>query len=87
MAQVSFSGEVAAENGQPVLFITERCVFELSSEGLVLIEIAPGVDLEKDILGQMKFKPIIAKDLKTMEQRFFNTDESLGLKELWAKKN
>ncbi len=85
VAQISFSGEVAAENGQPVLFITERCVFELSGEGLVLIEIAPGIDLEKDILGQMDFKPIIAKDLKIMDQRFF-TDEPLGLKALWETK-
>jgi propionate CoA-transferase len=85
VVQVSFSGEVAAENNQPVIYITERCVFKLSNEGLVLIEIAPGVDLEKDILGQMGFKPIIARDLKIMEKRFF-TDEPLGLKAFWANK-
>ena len=84
VAQVSFSGEVAAETSQPALYVTERCVFELSGDGLILTEIAPGVDLEKDILGQMGFKPIIAKDLKTMDPKFF-TDGPLGLKELWAK--
>jgi propionate CoA-transferase len=84
--QISFSGEVAVEHNQPVLYITERCVFELSKEGLVLIEIAPGIDLEKDILGQMDFKPIISRDLKIMDSKFFSGD-SLGLKALWENRS
>ncbi|SHJ24954.1 propionate CoA-transferase [Dethiosulfatibacter aminovorans DSM 17477] len=76
--QVTFSGDYAAETGQPVLYITERAVFELSKEGIVLTEIAPGVDLEKDILANMAFKPIISENLKLMDERIFR-EEKMGL--------
>lgn len=77
--QITFSGDYALEVGQPVLYITERAVFELRKEGLVLTEIAPGVDLQKDVLDQMGFVPIISADLKTMDERIFK-DELMGLK-------
>jgi len=66
------------ETKQPILFISERAVFQLTSEGLLLIEIAPGVDLEKHILAKMEFKPLIAKDLKLMDERIFK-DGRMGL--------
>ena len=69
--QITFSGKVARREGQKILFVTERCVFKLIPEGLMLTEIAPGVDLEKDILGQMGFRPLIAPDLKPMDSRIF----------------
>ncbi|SJZ63413.1 acyl CoA:acetate/3-ketoacid CoA transferase [Garciella nitratireducens] len=76
--QITFSGEYALQVQQPVLYITERAVFELIEEGLLLKEIAPGIDLKKDILEQMDFKPMIAKDLKEMDIRIFQ-QESMGL--------
>ena len=75
--QVTFSGAYAQEKGQPVLYITERAVFQLTPEGVELIEIAPGVDLQKDVLDQMDFKPIM-KDVKTMDERIFR-DALMGL--------
>ena len=75
--QVTFSGEYAQSIGQPVLYVTERAVFELTAEGVELKEIAPGVDLEKDILAHMGFKPII-KDVKLMDERIFR-EEKMGL--------
>jgi propionate CoA-transferase len=75
--QVTFSGEYAQSIGQPVLYITERAVFELTPEGVELKEIAPGVDLEKDILAHMGFKPIM-KDVKLMDERIFR-EEKMGL--------
>ena len=68
--QVTFSGEYAVEKGQPVLYITERAVFELTPEGVELKEIAPGIDLQKDVLDQMDFAPIV-RDVKPMDSRIF----------------
>jgi propionate CoA-transferase len=78
--QITFSGARAAALGQKVLYVTERCVFRLVPDGLELIEIAPGADLERDILAQMSFKPLIAASLKTMDARIFR-DEPMELKE------
>jgi len=77
--QVTFSGKYAAEKGQPVLYITERCVFQLTTQGMELIEIAPGIDLKKDILAQMDFKPVI-QEPRLMDARIFRL-EPMGLKE------
>jgi propionate CoA-transferase len=62
--QVSFSAKYALESGQEVLYVTERGTFQLTDSGLLLVEIAPGIDIEKDILSIMEFTPKIAKDLK-----------------------
>lgn len=77
--QISFSADYARENDQKVMYITERAVFTLGEKGLKLIEIAPGIDLEKDILAHMDFKPEIAEDLKVMDPALFSP-EKLGLK-------
>ena len=76
--QITFSGNFANKNGQRVLYITERAVFQLKQEGLTLIEVAPGIDIQKNILDQMNFTPLIAKDLKLMDTRIF-LDERMGL--------
>ncbi len=76
--QISFSAEYAMETGQEVLYITERAVFKLTEKGLMLIEIAPGIDLEKDILDKMEFKPLISENLKEMDARIFR-EEKMGL--------
>ena len=74
----TFAGEVAFNHGQKVLYITERCVFRLTRRGLELIEIAPGVDLDRDILANMDFTPAIAPDLKLMPECIFR-NEPMGL--------
>lgn len=76
--QVTFSGKIANENNKKVTYVTERAVFNLTKEGLKLVEIAPGVDLQKDILDQMEFKPIVADDLKLMDSKIF-IDKKMGL--------
>jgi propionate CoA-transferase len=76
----SFSGEYARRRGQPVLYITERCVFSLGLEGLSLTEIAPGMDLERDILANMDFRPAISPHLTEMDGRVFR-DEPMSLRE------
>ena len=69
--QVSFSGDYAIENQKQIIFISERAVFRLDPQGLTLQEIAPGVDLHKDILCQMEFVPNLAKNIKLMDMRIF----------------
>lgn len=75
---ITFSGDYARENGQTVLYVTERAVFEMTSEGLVLKEIAPGIDLENDILAQMEFVPLMPKPPVLMDSRIF-CEERMGL--------
>lgn len=77
---VTFSGSYARERGQRVLYVTERCVFELTSDGMALVEIAPGVNLEKDILEQMAFTPVIKDQPRLMEPEIFKP-ESMGLRD------
>ena len=71
--QITFSGELAAETGQPVLYVTERCVFSISNDGLELIEVAPGIDIDKNILAHMDFEPII-RSVKLMDAAIFKTE-------------
>jgi propionate CoA-transferase len=69
--QITFSGEYAAARGQRVQFITERALLVITKEGLLVTEVAPGVDLQRDVLGQMAFRPRVSPDLKTMDARIF----------------
>lgn len=75
---VTFSGEYAAEKGQQVLYVTERAVFELREGKLTLIEIAPGVDVERHVLAQMDFRPQIAPDVRDMDARILR-EAPMGL--------
>lgn len=75
--QVTFSGEYAREQGQQVLYITERAVFRLTKQGVELTEIAPGVDLQRDVLDQMDFVPLM-NEVKVMDERIFRA-EPMGL--------
>ncbi|MBB3972713.1 acyl CoA:acetate/3-ketoacid CoA transferase [Hansschlegelia beijingensis] len=75
--QNTFSGPYAKQRSQPVIYVTERCVFQLTKEGLELIEVAPGVDIERDILPHMDFQPIINKPI-LMDRRIF-LDEPMDL--------
>ncbi len=68
--QVSFSGDFSVTRGQPVYFVTERCVFRRGHKGLVLTEVAPGIDIERDILAHMDFAPIV-RDPVPMDPRIF----------------
>jgi propionate CoA-transferase len=67
----TYSGEFAYARGQEALYITERCVFRLVEDGLELIEVAPGIDVEREIFGQMEFRPRIGAHLKAMDARIF----------------
>jgi len=73
--QITFSGEQARAQAQEVIYVTERCVFELRDDGLHLTEIAPGVDLKRDILDRMRFSPIVNSAPRRMHERCF-TDQS-----------
>lgn len=77
--QITFSGKNALLANKKVTYVTERAVFVLVEQGLMLVEIADGIDLEKQILGQMEFKPIIADDLKIMDVKLFY-EEKMDLK-------
>ena len=76
---ITFSGPEAVRKGQEVLYITERAVFRLTDRGLVLTEIARGADLQRDILDQMEFAPVIPDEVPFMDARLFR-DGPMGLK-------
>ena len=76
--QITFLGLRSALRGQPVLFVTERCVFKLRKEGLAVVEVAPGIDLERDVLAQMDFEPHVDNP-KIMDARIF-AEQPMGLK-------
>lgn len=78
--KVFFSGREAQKYQKDILYVTERAVFRLSEKGVVLEEVAPGVDLEKDVLGKMNFRPIIAPKLDSMERALF-TKRKMNLRE------
>jgi propionate CoA-transferase len=78
---ITFSGDYAIKRGQKVVYITERCVFNLTEQGFELTEIAPGVDLEKDILSQMNFQPVINRAPQLMDSRIFQ-DNPMGAEAL-----
>ncbi len=75
--QITFSGAQAAAKGQSVHYVTERCVFKLRPEGLQLIEVAPGIDVEHDIVAHMGFRPVIGT-VSTMDARIYRP-KSMGL--------
>jgi propionate CoA-transferase len=76
---VTFSGAYATARGQSVLYVTERCVFKLGPDGLELTEVAPGIDIERDILALMDFKPVISRDPIAMDSRIFR-EEAMDLR-------
>lgn len=78
LEQITFNGQYESKKSKKITLITERAVFEIRPAGLTLTEIAPGIDLEKDILAHMEFRPIIAEDLRLMDERIFR-DEPMGL--------
>ncbi|HWT60807.1 MAG TPA: acyl CoA:acetate/3-ketoacid CoA transferase [Rhizobium sp.] len=75
---VTFSGRRAIEQGQDIVYVTERCVMKLTPEGIVLTEIAPGIDLQSQILDQSEFPLIVAPDLKVMDAALFG-ESGIGL--------
>ena len=79
--QISYNGKIAAEMKQNMIYVTERAVFRLTSEGPMLVEVAKGIDLQKDILNQMDFVPLIAEDLKYTDTRIY-MEKWEGLKEI-----
>lgn len=72
--QITFSGKTALDNNQKVLYVTERAVFELREEGLTLTEVAPGIDIEKDIFRLMSFRPALADAVKEMPAALFHEE-------------
>jgi propionate CoA-transferase len=77
---VTFSGAYAGRRGQSALYVTERCVFALRADGLELVEVAPGIDIERDILARMDFKPLIPRDPALMDARIFRA-ETMNLRD------
>ncbi|KQZ83715.1 acyl CoA:acetate/3-ketoacid CoA transferase [Pseudomonas sp. Root562] len=75
---VTFSGRMALERGQDVTYVTERCVMKLTANGLMVTEIAPGLDLEKDVLAQAEFPLLVADEVRVMSPCLF-TDALMGL--------
>ena len=73
--QITFSAKQARINKQDILYVTERAVFKIDEKGITLIEVAPGIDINKDILEQMEFLPNIDPDLKLMDEKIFKNEK------------
>ena len=69
--QITFSGAQALKRAQQVVYVTERAVFELSPEGLVLTQVAPGVDVRRDVLERMHFAPLVPAEPALMDSALF----------------
>ncbi len=80
--EITFSGPDALRRGQKVIYITERAVFRLEDVGLVLVEVAPGVDIEKDIYAHMDFPPVLSKNLKKMDPRIYRS-QAMEIRDEW----
>ena len=84
VGQITFNGQYAYDRGKPVYYVTERCVFRRARQGLALIEVAPGIDVARDILAHMDFEPVIG-EYGVMDPRIFSAgpmdleDELLNL--------
>jgi propionate CoA-transferase len=78
--QITFAGPRAALRGQPVRYVTERCVFELTRGGLHLAEVAPGIDVQRDIVAQMGFVPLLDPPPRPMALALFQA-AAMGLRE------
>jgi propionate CoA-transferase len=78
--QITFSGGFAGETGQNVLYVTERCVFRRTAEGVELIEVAPGIDIDRDILAQMDFRPIVREPMAMNSGLFLA--EPMGMEQM-----
>lgn len=74
VGQISFSAKYAKIRKQEILYVTERAVFELTEQGIELKEIAPGIDMERDVLAQMGFRPLISEKLKVMASGLFRKE-------------
>lgn len=72
--QITYSGPYGAQRGQRVLYVTERAVFRLTTHGVELIEVAPGIDVERDVFARMGFRPQVSPALKTMDARLFKPE-------------
>ena len=79
--QISYNGKIALANGQNMVYVTERGVFRLTSRGVELFEIAKGIDLQRDILDQMEFRPLIAENLKVTDTSIYR-EGAFGLREI-----
>lgn len=79
--QITFSGSYALTKRQRILYVTERAVFRLSGDGPVLIEVAPGIDVERDIRSRMHFPLLIAEPLKVMDEEIFRAPPAERSKE------
>ena len=82
LEELTFNGRDALKRGQEVLYITERAVFRLTTDGLELCEVAPGIDIETQIIEKMSFRPQISAELKEMPSRLFFADD-MGIKKDW----
>ena len=81
VSQVSFNGQLAVRKKQRVVVVTERAVFRLTENGWLLTELAPGIDLERDVLANMDFAPLIAPKLCRMDSRLYKP-VPFGLKDI-----